>query len=63
MLWALPSTIAKEKWGAKLCEYLHGEAEEVCEGILLDKLTSQSGYRLIFETLDATAGMQTWSKT
>ncbi|CAE7637419.1 PCSK5 [Symbiodinium sp. CCMP2592] len=53
MLLALPSTMAKEKWGPKLCEFLHGEAEEVCEGISLEKLVSDTGYRLILETLDA----------
>ena len=53
MLLALPSTIAREKWGPKLCEFLYGEAEEVCEGIPLDKLTGDAGYKLIFETLDA----------
>ena len=53
MLLALPSTIPKEKWGAKLCEFLYGEAEEVCEGIPLEKLTSEGGYKLIFETLDS----------
>ena len=29
MLLALPNTFTKDRWGAKLCEYLAGEAEEV----------------------------------
>ena len=56
MLMALPSTIGKEKWGAKLCEYLHGEAEEVAEGVELEKVMSEGGHKLIFNLLDARYG-------
>ena len=44
MLMALPSTMAKEKWGPKLCEYLGGEAEEVVEGIAVSKLIKEDGH-------------------
>ena len=56
MLMALPSTIGKEKWGAKFCEYLYGEAEEVAEGVELDKVMSEGGHKLIFNLLDARYG-------
>ncbi|OLP99609.1 hypothetical protein AK812_SmicGene17808 [Symbiodinium microadriaticum] len=45
MLMALPSTMAKEKWGPKLCEYLGGEAEEVVEGIAVSKLIKAKDIR------------------
>ncbi|CAE7801864.1 rluD [Symbiodinium sp. CCMP2592] len=56
MLLALPSTVSKDRWGPKLCEYLTGEAEEACEGITVAKLTGDDGYKLIFEVLDSRYG-------
>ena len=53
MLLALPTTFSKDRWGAKLLEHLSGEAEEVCEGLSLDKLTKDDGHELVFQTLDA----------
>ena len=53
MLMALPTTMAKEKWGPKLCEFISGEAEDAIEGIAVNKLVAEEGYKLIFEVLDA----------
>ena len=52
MLLALPTTYSKDRWGAKLMEFLSGEAEEVCEGIALEKIIKEGGHEIIFETLD-----------
>ncbi|CAE7675017.1 GIP [Symbiodinium sp. CCMP2456] len=52
MLLALPNTYTKDRWGAKLLEYVSGEAEEVCESLPLDKLTKEEGHKMIFEALD-----------
>ena len=52
MLLALPTTYTKDRWGAKLLEYVSGEAEEVCEGLALEKITKEDGHKLIFEALD-----------
>ena len=53
MLLALPTTFTKDRWGAKLMEYLAGEAEEVCEALSIEKLTKEGGHELVFEVLDA----------
>ena len=53
MLLALPTTYSKDRWGAKLLEYVSGEAEEVCESLSLEKLTKDDGHKLILEALDA----------
>ena len=53
MIMALPNTYSKEKWGAKLMEFLSGEAEEVCEAIPLEKLIKEGGHELVFQALDA----------
>ena len=53
MLLALPTTYTKDRWGAKLMEYLVGEAEEVCEALPLEKLVKEGGHELVFEALDA----------
>ena len=52
MLLALPTTYTKDRWGAKLLEYVSGEAEEVCEGLALEKITKEDGHKLIFDALD-----------
>ncbi|CAE7239733.1 TY1B-A [Symbiodinium sp. CCMP2592] len=52
MLLALPNTYTKERLGAKLLEYISGEAEEVCESVPLEKLTKDGGHELIFQALD-----------
>ncbi|CAE7889512.1 unnamed protein product, partial [Symbiodinium necroappetens] len=52
MLLALPNTYTKDRWGAKLLEYVGGEAEEVCEALPLDKITKDGGHTLILEALD-----------
>ncbi|CAE7765863.1 unnamed protein product [Symbiodinium sp. CCMP2456] len=53
MLLALPTTYTKDRWGAKLMEYVAGEAEEVCETLPLDKLVKEGGHELVFQALDA----------
>ncbi|CAE7199062.1 RE1 [Symbiodinium sp. CCMP2592] len=53
MLMALPTTYTKDRWGAKLMEYLAGEAEEVCEALPIEKLVKEGGHDLVFEALDA----------
>ncbi|CAE7898284.1 unnamed protein product, partial [Symbiodinium sp. KB8] len=52
MLLALPNTYTKERWGAKLLEFVAGEAEEVCEALPLEKITKEGGHTLILEALD-----------
>ncbi|CAE7214180.1 unnamed protein product [Symbiodinium sp. CCMP2592] len=52
MLMALPTTYPKEKWGARLMEYVGGEAEEVVETISMEKVTKEDGYTLVFAALD-----------
>ena len=52
MLSALPNTYTKDRWGAKLLEFLSGEAEEVVESLPLDKITKDGGHTLILEALD-----------
>ncbi|CAE6959443.1 GIP [Symbiodinium sp. CCMP2456] len=52
MLLALPNTYTKDRWGAKLLEYISGEAEEVCEALPLEKVIKEDGHKLIFEALD-----------
>lgn len=52
MLLALPNTYTKDRWGAKLLEFLAGEAEEVCEALPLDKIIKEGGHTLILEALD-----------
>ena len=52
MLLALPTTFTKDRWGAKVLEYLAGEAEEVCENIPLEKIVKEDGHKLVFEALD-----------
>ncbi|CAE7275194.1 unnamed protein product [Symbiodinium microadriaticum] len=52
MLLALPTTYTKDRWGAKLLEYVAGEAEEVCEALPLDKIIKEGGHTLILEALD-----------
>ncbi|CAE7664462.1 GIP [Symbiodinium sp. CCMP2592] len=49
---ALPTTYTKDRWGATLSEYVSGEAEEVCEGLPLEKITKEDGHKLIFGALD-----------
>ncbi|CAE7785104.1 unnamed protein product [Symbiodinium sp. KB8] len=52
MLLALPNTYTKDRWGAKLLEYISGEAEEVCEHVPLSDLVKEKGHELIFKALD-----------
>ncbi|CAE7833538.1 rluD [Symbiodinium sp. KB8] len=52
MLLALPTTFTKDRWGAKVLEYLAGEAEEVCENSPLEKIVKEDGHKLVFEGLD-----------
>ncbi|CAE7838460.1 avt3 [Symbiodinium sp. CCMP2592] len=53
MLLALPNTCSKDRWGAKLLEYVAGEAEEVVEGLPLEKVINDGGHLLILEAPDA----------
>ena len=52
MLAALPTTVGKDKLGAKLMQYMKGEAELVCEGIPVDKLCEEGGDKLLLGLLD-----------
>ncbi|CAE7603031.1 unnamed protein product [Symbiodinium sp. CCMP2592] len=51
-LLSLPSTFSKEKWGPKLLEYVHGEAEETLEDLSIEKITKEDGYKQILAILD-----------
>ena len=49
----LPSTVGKEKWGARLLvEYAKGEAEEALEDLPVSKITEGDGYKDILDILD-----------
>lgn len=52
MLLALPNTYTKDRWGAKLLEFVGGEAEEVCEALSIEKITKEGGHTAILEALD-----------
>ena len=52
MLAALPSTIGKEKHGARLMEHIRGEAENLLETVDVDEIIQENGDKKIFEILD-----------
>ena len=52
MLMSLPNTYPPEKHGAKLMEYLTGDAEQACEYIDLDELGKEGGEKLVLKALD-----------
>ena len=52
MLLALPNTYTKDRWGAKLLEYISGEAKEPREHVPLSDLVKEKGHELIFKALD-----------
>ena len=58
MLAALPSTVPKEKFGARLMQYVKGEAELVCETIDVEKLCADGGDKAVFSLLDDKYGPQ-----
>ena len=52
MLMSLPTTYPAEKHGAKLMEYLTGDAEQACEYIDLEDLGKEGGEKLVLKALD-----------
>ena len=52
MLAALPSTIGKEKHGARLMEHIRGEAENLLETVDVDEIIQENGDKKIFQILD-----------
>ena len=58
MLAALPTTVPKEKLGARLMQHIKGEAELVCEAIPVDKLCAEGGEAAILKLLDEKYGPQ-----
>ena len=53
MLAGLPSTVASAKHGARLMEFVKGEAEQLLDTLDVEDLIKEGGAKLIFETLDA----------
>lgn len=53
MLAGLPSTVASAKHGARLKEFVKGEAEQLLDTLDVEDLIKEGGAKLIFETLDA----------
>ena len=58
MLAALPTTVPKEKLGARLMQHIKGEAELVCESISVEKLCAEGGDAAILKLLDEKYGPQ-----
>ena len=58
MLAALPSTVQREKFGARLMQYIKGEAELVCETIDVEKPCAEGGDKAIFSLVDDKYGPQ-----
>ena len=58
MLEALPTTVGKDKSGARLMQHVKGEAELVCEATPVDKLCEEGGDKLLFGLLDDKYGPQ-----
>ena len=52
MLAALPSTISKEKYGARLMEHIRGEAEALLETLEVEVIVKEGGDENIFKMLD-----------
>lgn len=52
MLAGLPSTVNERKYGARLMEFVKGEAETLLETIDIDVLTKEGGDKAIFAMLD-----------
>ena len=49
---AFPTTFPKERWGAKLLEYLRGGAEESAEDLPLEKIMAEDRYQKVLSILD-----------
>lgn len=52
MLAALPSTVSKEKYGARLMEVIRGEAEMLLETLDVSEIIKENGEKRIFTILD-----------
>ena len=52
MLAALPSTVSKEKYGARLMEVIRGEAEMLLETLEVSEIIKENGEKKIFTILD-----------
>ena len=52
MLAALPSTVSKEKYGARLMEVIRGEAEMLLETLDVSEIIKENGEKKIFTILD-----------
>ena len=52
MLAGLPTTVGKERYGARLMEFVKGEAEALLETIDVEDLIKAEGDKLIFNALD-----------
>ena len=52
MLVALPSTVSKEKHGARLMEYIRVEAESLLETLDVTEIVKENGEKAIFSMLD-----------
>ena len=52
ILAAFPSTIGKEKHGARLMEHIRGEAENLLETINVDEISQENGDKKIIKILD-----------